>query len=207
MPGIQNSKGTLNMLNYTGDYDRGDKVQFNNVSAALVELADYLIVRARANLKKGGHVASGNTANSMKAGPLQTNGTRLQVDISLDANYKFIDQGVKGVNGGWGKYKFKHIYPGKKMVQAIGGWLRVRGIATKYKAIVKDERKNQGIKRMTAGKTGKQKLALAYAIATNIKKKGIKPTYFFEDAIEETKKYRKRILAEAIKLDIIETFN
>ena len=205
MPGIQNSKGTLSFLDGLGTKDRGDKVEFNNVGAALVELADFLITEARGNMDKNGNTATGQTASSMKAGPLQTNASKLQVDISIDSTYKFLDQGVKGVEGGTGKYQFKTKYPNKKMALAILKWVRKRGIATKYKAISKTERKNQRIKRMI--KKSDNLKGMAYAISTNIKKKGIKPTYFFSKAIEATKKEQKKRFADALKLDIIETFN
>ena len=205
MPGIQNSKETLSFLDGLGSNDRGDKVQFNNISAALVELADFLITEARGNMDKKGNTATGGTASSMKASDVFTNATKLQVDISIDSTYKFLDQGVKGVEGGTGKYQFKTKYPNKKMALAILKWVRKRGIATKYKAISKTERKNQRIKRMI--KKSDNLKGMAYAISTNIKKKGIKPTYFFSKAIEATKKEQKKVYAEALKLDIIETFN
>ena len=205
MPGIQNSKGTLSFLDGLGTKDRGDKVEFNNVGAALVELADFLITEARGNMDKNGNTATGQTASSMKASDVFTNATKLQVDISIDSTYKFLDQGVKGVESGKGKYQFKTIYPNKKMALAILKWVRKRGIATKYKAISKTERKNQRIKRMI--KKSDNLKGMAYAISTNIKKKGIKPTYFFSKAIESTKKEQKKVYAEALKLDIIETFN
>lgn len=205
MPGIQNSKETLSFLDGLGSNDRGDKVQFNNVGAALVELADFLITEARGNMDKNGNTATGQTASSMKASDVFTNATKLQVDISIDSTYKFLDQGVKGVESGKGKYQFKTIYPNKKMALAILKWVRKRGIATKYKAISKTERKNQRIKRMI--KKSDNLKGMAYAISTNIKKKGIKPTYFFSKAIEATKKEQKKRFAEALKLDIIETFN
>lgn len=205
MPGIQNSKGTLSFLDGLGTKDRGDKVEFNNVGAALVELADFLITEARSNMDKNGNTATGQTASSMKASDVKTNATKLQVDISIDSTYKFLDQGVKGVEGGTGKYQFKTKYPNKKMALAILKWVRKRGIATKYKAISKTERKNQRIKRMI--KKSDNLKGMAYAISTNIKKKGIKPTKFFTKAIEATKKEQKKRFAEALKLDIIETFN
>ena len=205
MPGIQNSNKTLSFLDGLGSNDRGDKVEFNNVGAALVELADFLITEARSNMDKNGNTATGQTASSMKAGPLQTNASKLQVDISIDSTYKFLDQGVKGVEGGTGKFSFKSKYPSKKMALAILKWMRKRGVATKYKAISKTERKNQRIKSLI--KKSDNLKGLAYAISTNIKKKGIKPTKFFTKAIEATKKEQKKRFAEALKVDIIETFN
>lgn len=206
MPGIQNSSKTLSFLDGLGDNDRGDKVKLNHVAEALVELADHLITEARNNLDKKGNVASGGTSSSLKAGPLQTNASRMQIDISVASTYKFLNDGVKGVESGTGKYQFKTKRVGEKMAKAIRAWLRVRKIATKYKAISKTERKNQRIKKMVDSADGKL-TALSYAIATNIKKKGIKPTKFFTKAVDSTKKLRKDKFSKALKLDIIESFN
>lgn len=206
MPGIQNSTGTLSFLDGLGDNDRGDNVKLSHVAKALVELADHLVVEARNNLDKNGNEATGGTASSIKAGPLQTNATKMQIDISVASTYKFLNDGVRGVKSGTGKYQFKTIKPSAKMAKAIRAWLRVRKVATKYKAISKTERKNQRIKKLVNSADGKLN-ALSYAIATNIKKKGIKPTKFFTKAVDSTKRLRKEKFAAALKLDIIESFN
>ena len=205
MPGNQNSSSTLDFLGTVGNNDRGDNVRLNNTAKALVALADLIITEARSNLDKGGNVATGETSSSIKAGPLQTNASRMQIDISILKTYKFLNDGVKGVEGGRGKYQFKNKYPNKKMANALMRWLRVRKIATKYKAISKTEEKNQRIK--SIAKESDSQKSLAYAIATNIKKKGIKPTYFFTKAINVAKKEQRRLLSDALKIDIIETFN
>lgn len=202
MPGTQNSKSTLSFLDGLGSDDRGEKVKLNHTASALVELADFLITTARENMDRKGNTATGFTSTSMKAGPIQTNTSKLQVDVEIASTYKFLDQGVKGTEGGRGKYQFKTKYPGKKMALALLRWVKVRRVATKYKAISANEKKNQRIKKLSK-KADSQK-SLAYAIATNIKKKGIKPTMFFSDAVKETIKHQKKVLADSVKLDIIE---
>ena len=181
-------------------------MQLGNSAKALVELSAFLIETATSNLDKNGNTATGNTASSMKARDIIVNGSQFELDIEIASTYKFLDQGVRGVESGTGKYKFKTKYPSAKMAKAIRAWLRVRKVATKYKAISKNERKNQRIKKLVKSKDGLL-TGLSYAIATNIKKKGIKPTKFFSKAIEATKKEQKRVYANAFKLDIIESLN
>lgn len=205
MPGTQNSSSTLSFLDSLGNNDRGDKVKFNNVALALKEMAEHLVDTARANLENSGHTASGKTAASIHQSELMTNASRMQIDITLNKDYVFINDGVKGTEGGQGKYAFKNSHPNKKMALAIMKWIRVRRVATKYKALSKTEKKNQSIKKLS-NKADSQK-SLAYAIATNIKKKGIKPTKFFTKAVEATRKEQKKRFADALKLDIIETFS
>ena len=53
----------------------------------------------------------------------------------------------------------------------------------------------------------KNREALSYAVATNIKKRGIKPTKFFTKAIETARREQKTLFADALKLDIIESLN
>lgn len=196
----------VDFLNEYGSTDRGDELQLGNSAKALVELSAFLIETATNNLDKNGNTATGNTISSMKARDIVVNGSQFELDIEIASTYKFLDQGVRGVESGAGKYKFKTKYPSAKMAKAIRAWLRVRKVATKYKAISKNERKNQRIKKLVKSKDGLL-TGLSYAIATNIKKKGIKPTKFFSKAIEATKKEQKRVYANAFKLDIIESLN
>jgi hypothetical protein len=207
MPGIQNSNSTLKWLGGVGSTDKGDRVSLNNVATALVELGEFLIVKAERNLDKKGNRATGKTASSMKLVNLQTNATKMSLDVEIISTYKFLNDGVKGVESGTGKYAFKSKYPNKKMAGEIKKWLRVRKIVSKYAPISKTESKNKKINKMVQSADGKL-TGLSYAIATNIKKKGIKPTYFFSgknySAVEMTQKEQKKRFAKAFKLDIIE---
>lgn len=215
MPGIQNSKSTLDFLGTIGSQDRGDGVTMNNTAKALVRLADFLIDHAANSLQSKGHVASGDTISSMTAGPIEVDGTKMFLDIEILKTYKFLDLGVKGYVSGKGKYQFKKPGWGKgkrtgkgkvsPMVLAILKWMRKRSISSKYKAISKNEKKNQRIKKMVSSADSLK--SLAYAVATNIKKKGIKPTYFFTKAVTATKAQSRKEFASAIKLDIIESLN
>jgi hypothetical protein len=204
--GQQNSKKTLDYLGTIGSDDRGDNLQLSNTAAALVELAGFLIGEATDNLDKKGNTATGETASSMKAKDIEVNGSKLELDIEIVSTYKFLDQGVKGWESGRGKYQFKKIPAGKKMAGAIKAWLKVRKIATKYKAVSANERKNKRIKKMVESKDGLL-TGLSYAIANNIKRKGIRPTKFFTNAVKATQLKQKEVYAKAFRIDIIESLN
>lgn len=206
MPGLQNSQQTLDYLGTIGTNDRGDNLPLGNCAKALVELAGYLIGEATDNLDKKGNTATGGTASSMVARDIVVNGTQFELDIEIASTYKFLNDGVKGVESGTGKYQFRTKRPGKKMMMAIKKWLKVRKVATKYKAKSAGERKNQQIAKVVESVDGKL-TGLSYAIATNIKKRGIKPTKFFSKAVDATKRRQKEVYAKAFKLDIIESLN
>jgi len=205
MPQIQNSKQTLDFLGTIGSKDRGDGISMSNVAKALVGLSDFLINTARINMDKPGNVATGGTASSMKAKNIQVNGNKLSQDIEIVSTYKFLDQGVKGILSGQGKYSFKTNKPSKKMAAAILKWAHNRGIRgkVKYTPVSKTEGKNVSLRKKIA-KVGNYK-SFAYAVATNIKKHGIKPTKFFTNAVRDTEKMAKKTFADAFKLDIIQT--
>ncbi len=217
MPTTQNSKSTLDFLGTIGSDDRGDKVKLNNVAKALVELSAFLIGTASDNMDRKKNVATGDTISSMQATDIQTNGTRLKIDVMIASTYKFLNDGVKGVDGGKGKYQFKNTRVSKRMALAILKWVRRRGLRartypSKYGAYGtklktggrgKIEQKDIGIKKMADAATSQK--SLAYAIATNIKKNGIEPTHFFSNAVKETSKRAKDKLGKALKIDIVES--
>lgn len=207
MPTSQNSRELLAYLNTIGSADRGDKATMKHTAKALVELAAFLMDEATANMDKTGATAPGDTLSSMKAVNIDLQGTKMGIDIEINSTYKFIDQGVRGVEGGTGKYQFKTKRPSKKMAQAILRWAKKRALGgkIKYKAVSKQERKNKSINKVVS--EAKSRESLSYAIATNIKKRGIKPTKFFSKAVSATKKLQKEKYAQALKLDIIESLN
>lgn len=203
MPGLQNSANTLAFLGTIGTTDRGD--EFPKSARALVELAAFLIETATDNLERKGNIATGETAKSMKIVNLDLRGPAKSLEVEILSTYKFLDKGVKGTEGGRGKYSFKTKYANKKMARAILRWLKKRSLGgrTKYKAVSRGEKKNKRINK--AVNSVKSRESLAYAVATNIKKKGINPTLFFTNAVKATEKRSKKLFGDAIKVDIIES--
>lgn len=207
MPGLQNSKSTLDFLGTIGSKDRGDNVAMGNIAKALVASGQFLIDTATDNLQREGNIASGQTSKSMKLVNINVKTMKMSVDVEILSTYKFLDQGVRGTQGGSGKYSFKTKYPNKKMALSILKWARKRGMSGRIKYTPKgaSEAKNVSI-RKTINRADNLK-SLAYAISTNIKKKGIRPTKFFTDAVAKTRKHQKELLGKAFKLDVIETLN
>ena len=207
MPGNQNSKATLGYVGGIGSDDRGDSLELSNSAAALATLAGVIIGEATDNLERNGNVATGETATSMKARDIVVQGTSYELDIEIASTYKFLNDGVKGVESGKGKYSFKTKRPSKKMAAAILRWLKVRSLSgkIKYKEVSKNEGKNKRIHKVVS--EAKNRESLSYAVATSIKKRGIKPTKFFTKAIETARREQKTLFADALKLDIIESLN
>jgi hypothetical protein len=190
-------------LDTLGSSDRG--LSLKNSAGTLIRMAEFLITKAQENLNKSGSTSTGGLEESIHAEDIDIEGNRMSVDIVLLDRYKFIDQGVKGVEGGQGKYQFKTKYPSKKMALSILKWLksgRARFNSVK-KPISKTERKNKRLSR--AVNQSDNLKSLAYAVSTNIKKRGIKPTKFFTKAVTETEREFKKEIAKGFKLDIIQS--
>lgn len=214
MPDIASSKSNLAFLETIGTKDKGDGMAAS--AKALVELAGFLIITATDNLERKGNKATGNTASSMKIVNLDLSGAKKSLDIQILKTYKFLDQGVKGVEGGAGKYSFKNKFASRKMMLAILKWLKKRSLSgkIKYKAYGTGletggkgttERKNKRINKIVS--TAKSRENLAYAVSVNIKKKGIKKTLFFTNAVKATQKEATKKFGAALKLDIINSIN
>jgi hypothetical protein len=190
-------------LDDLGSNDRGDKVVLSNTAQVLVDMAGYLIGEAQNNLNKSGSEATGELEASIKASDIDVQGKRMSIDISLLDRYKFTDAGVNGVEKSNGSpFSFKTKKPSVAMKTSIKKWLRLRGNrATKYKAISKVERKDKSLNKLR--KQADSQESMAWAVATNIKKNGIKPTKFFSKAIAATEKEYRKQIATGFKMDII----
>lgn len=205
--GLQNSPEVLEFLKSLGTKDRGDKnLKLNNTAKALVRLGQTIIETATENLRRGKNIATGDIAASMKIKGLKTQATSAEMNIVIDSRFKFLNYGVNGVGkGGKGRYNFRYLGVSKKMHTAILTWLNKRGAGgrLKYAPISGNERKNKDIRAITSA--AKSKEQLAYAVAMSIKKRGIKPTYFFSNAIRTAQAKARREMGAAFKLDIIES--
>jgi hypothetical protein len=201
----QDSLLSSGLLNKLGTTDRGD-LDLKNSGAALIKMAGNLITVAQKNLRNDGTNSTGDLEESIHIENVDIKGKSMSLDIVLLDRYKFINDGVKGVESGKGKYSFKTIYPNKKMATALLKWYRsgkARSTSIRKPLGGKTEKKNLRAKK-TVDQAENLK-SLAYATAVNIKKHGIKPTHFFTKAIKDTERKWKKEMTAGFRLDIIES--
>lgn len=146
--------------------------------------------RANDNIIKYNLVSSGNLQDLGFTVTENNNGYTITVGYSKDnpasEYYDYVNKGVRGFKSGTpnSKYTFKSAFPNRKMAANIFSWIKKNRIRDKYEANVNKSqlgKKRAGLTKMVS--EAKNKRGLAYAIATGIKKKGLKRTLFFDDAI------------------------
>lgn len=170
--------------------------------AAIIRAAARFIEDAVDNLIKSDRISSGYLQDSIKPVVKQwENGVNI-IQIMVADYYKFVDRGVKGLKGGnsLSGYQFRTANPSKRMVDAIEAWVRHEKLTFKNTKVAVSPREH---KRATIESASR---ATAYMIAKSIKRKGLKPSRFWTDAIEELEKDIATGVADALRIDVIESF-
>jgi hypothetical protein len=151
------------------------------------------------NLEKSGSIASGKLTE-VSFPSITKFGTQYVLNLGYPADsaqikyFDFINKGVKGKTSGSPSdtpYSFKSIYPNRKMAANIFTWLNKarKSVRTDNVTTSKDggesptQKKKQALKTMLT--TASNKRTLAYAISVNIKKRGIKQTKYFDNAVAQ----------------------
>ena len=152
-----------------------------------------------ANLEKSGSIASGKLTE-VSFPTITKFSTKYVLNLGYPADseqikyFDYINKGVKGKKSGEPSdtpYSFKSIYPNRKMAASIFTWLnkarksvRTDNVTTSRNGgISPTQAKKQGLKKTLTSASNKR--ALAYAISVNIKKRGIKQTKYFDNAVAQ----------------------
>lgn len=176
---------------------------FPGVVDQLYNLALLLIESGQDELRAADKVSSGKLADSIAAQPMVIMGSVYSIDIDMASYYDFVNQGVNGWAKGYGSpYNFKKFAgkSGRKsgaMVTAIRKWLIREGLQSraKFRPITERETKAKKITD-TSTKT-------AIIISKAVRKNGIKPSHFWDRAVDKTELAAADIFGEAFKIDII----
>lgn len=178
----------------------------------LIEAAAVFVQNARKNLDtpdRNGRakISTGNLQDSIKAYPIRYSGNSIELDLGYDptnpgSKYAdFVNEGVRGIQSPSkapkSPYSFKAnkgLRPGPSMRRALEEWLKNnRQVITAQKPV--NFRRSRGgiqqgstaIQRKRKALTEAEKVkGIAYAIGTNIRKKGLSRSGFFDKAVEQT---------------------
>jgi hypothetical protein len=190
-------------LDSFGDNRNDLGVSLDRTNSAVIRAAARFVTDARDNLNKADRTSSGHLETSIKPKLVQFNNGVTIIDIYVASYYKFVDAGVQGLRGGTSTkgYRFRKPGVGGAMLENIKAWVTHENITfrnTKVPVTTR-EHKRATLKDATT-KT-------AYVIARSIKKKGLKPSNFWADALRELEKDIATGVASALRIDVIETFD
>jgi hypothetical protein len=132
----------------------GQSVPLNGADSFFIKLSHDAAQMFKDYMRDAGIDATGSTSQSIGARPVKITNKGAEIEIESLPHYKFIDEGVDGVEVGHGSpFSFKSIKPFNiEGIESIMTWYGAKGLPSvpDYKSV-------------------------AYAISVHIKKVGIKP--------------------------------
>ena len=156
----------------------------------LILSAANFILKVKENIEALGISDTGALSDDLAEGQLEKSNQGYSITMGYPTNskaakyYDFVNKGVKGVKTGTpnSPYAFKNIGVSRAMLKNIYSWVNRNGLRGNDVAITKRQAKRQSLSKMVSEATKKK--SLAYAIAVNIKKRGLKQTRFFDNAVD-----------------------
>ena len=156
----------------------------------LILAAANFIQKVKDNIEVLGISDTGALSDDISSGELvkESNGYSIEVGYPRGSKaakyYDFVNKGVKGVKSGTpnSPYAFKNIGVGREMLQNIKSWVDRNGIRRNDVAITRRQATRQSLSNMVSEASRSKNLA--YAVAVNIKKRGLRKTGFFDSAVD-----------------------
>ena len=191
-----------NLLSKLGE-DRGNELTV--LEGILAQYANAFIGEAVRNINEKGSVSKGTMASDLEF-QVTRNGASYEISIGYPTTspaseyYDFQNKGVNGTKRPQSSpYSFKTAYPSRKMVTEILEWMKTANISSR------NEDQKQNLSKLQAKRKSMAEAQedAAYGIAMSIKRKGITPTRFFDDAITATfNKDFINVLGKALAADV-----
>lgn len=152
------------------------------------QYAKAFIEAAQSNLIKHNAIASGTLSDDLTF-EVTRSGESVIISVGYPAGskgaeyYDYVNKGVDGVDQAVGSpYKYKNASPSQKHVSAIKEWLNY-GKAKVQAYDVAKYGPTQQEKKHSPHREQETTDQIAYAIAKAIKKRGLKATHYFDDAL------------------------
>lgn len=185
-----------------------DAVALTETSKAVLKVAGEFIDDCVTNLNRVDRISSGNLASTIRPVVVEAGQNNI-IDIYMNDYYKFVDKGVRGWqdrSGSGSQYAFKKP-TGKggkgssKMVTAIRKWVIRENMAIRNTKTAINPREQR---RKSITDTSTQ---TAIVIAGQIRRKGLRKTNFFTDAVRTLEGKLASGVADALRIDVIENIS
>ncbi len=189
-------------LDTTGQQRDDVGVLLDRTDSAILRVTGKFVMDAQGNLIKADRNSSGELTDSIQPRVVEWGNGINVVQVMVAYYYKFVDSGVQGLKGGNSLkgYRFRYAGVSKSMADNLEAWVKRESIAFRNtkKAVTTREKKRSTITSASR--------ATAIQIGRSIKRKGLKPTRFWTDALNELEKDIATGVASALKIDVIESF-
>jgi len=178
-------EGLLNRLGA----QREDLSKLTLTEQLLIRSAANFIERVKQNIEVLGISDTGALSDDISQGELTKQGGTYSISLGYPANsaaakyYDFVNKGVRGVKSKTpnSPYSFKNLGVSRKFQDNIFSWIKRNNVQGDV-AITKRQAKRQSLSKMASAATNQK--SLAYAVAVGIKKKGLRKTGFFDNAVD-----------------------
>lgn len=187
------NSGLLNRLG-SDRTDYADLNQLPSTKQIIILSAANFIEKVKEELQRLGKVSSGNLEDGITSGDLIEDKGGYEIDLGYKKDdsaakyYDYVNKGVRGYSTGspsGSPYGFKNLKVSMAMQKSLMLWYRKRGNAARYedqkKKLSATQRTNKRLKKAISATDSAK--SLAYATAVSIKRKGIKKTGFFDNAV------------------------
>jgi len=182
----------------------GGKIKFTGVEGLLTKYATLIQLEAKRNLNEVNPIygkdknATGQLNASISVTPVQSSNGQYSIQIELLDYYENVDLGRKPNS--------KRPPIGKIRQWIIDKQLRLNDGGTTKKGYKKEGTLiSQSKKRVKVGKSKMSILeATAYKMASSIAKRGIKPTYFFTNAVNKYSEEMTEAIANELGNDFLD---
>jgi len=168
---------------------REDLSKLTLTEQLLIRSAANFIERVKQNIEVLGISDTGALSDDISQGELTKQGGTYSISLGYPANsaaakyYDFVNKGVRGVKSKTpnSPYSFKNLGVSRKFQDNIFSWIKRNNVQGDV-AITKRQAKRQSLSKMASAATNQK--SLAYAVAVGIKKKGLRKTGFFDNAVD-----------------------
>lgn len=169
--------------------------EMDSIEKMMILSAANFIIKVQENLQRLGKVDTGTLSTKIDKGDVIESGGSYSIEVGYEKGtkaakyYDYVNKGVRGTKSGEpadSPYSFKSDYPSSDMTLNLAKWYRRHASAgrreSQKKGLSAVQRKRKKLSKMVDA--NKSLRSLAYATAINIKRRGLKRTGFFDDAIK-----------------------
>jgi hypothetical protein len=172
-----------NLLSDLGT-DLSEPAEFNSlIEEAVIRFVNSLSDAMKYNLtERDAYYANSELVQSIITLPLNVNGTTFSMAIDMNYYGDFINKGVSGTRNKFNSpYSFKKESVSPAFNKSLRKWITKRGIPIQSRY---SQTRNL-TKSARAKKQIDEKTKMAYVMGIGIKREGIEPTHFIDDALSE----------------------